>query len=409
MVKFCRPFGISKLPNLGSDLLKNYFAKYSNTSMQVTLISYLLFATNKSLAQNTLPVEFASARPVLAVQDKTPEDFGSLNPSKRIIECSIRLSATANLDEAVIDRLEYEFQVPEDCIIVDYLPKTTIGSEVAAINLESNNATNQMRIRAIEGGASVGFAFPIAKIEGSVAKRNSDSLENSIASGVRMDVLPPKLLVTAASTFKDGKALRIKLQQRSQITLQGDKDYVLLMETPANFECGFIEVSCSAHFRDSKVAPVGARREIKLFLSGKDNARERKPKDWVAFNPKTYSILGQSEVTAAPKKAEKVVGVETFDGIWKYQAKSPLGSFSGKVEIKRGLVKLLDGTASYLGISFTITGDSKIGFKIEDDRSKVELDLVIKKDRMELKFPSELWTFTPFRVDHSAEFEALTK
>lgn len=361
-------------------------------------------------------VEFACARPVLLVREKTPPDFKKLNPDKQILECSFRLSATVNVDESVIDRIEYFFLVPEECLIVDYLPKTSVGSEVAAIDVQTSESNNRLQIQSIDGGASVGFSTPVGQVAGSISTEQSRSDTNSVASEVRMSVLPPKVLVTAASTLNEGRGLKIRLQQRSQITLQGDKDYVLLLEVPKDFEIGYVELKCSCFFKNDLFAPIGKQREIQITNLGTERRDSRKPNGWTTFKPTRFAAnspegeTGSSTSVMKEEQPEKPIGIEALEGVWDYEIPSSLGKFSGRAEIKAGKLKLLSGTASFAGVVCTITGNAKDGFSISQDRNIGNVTIKVDGKKLVVTFNSlEEWHLTPSILANEQAWEKLTK
>lgn len=361
-------------------------------------------------------VEFACARPVLTVSEKTPSDFKKQNPDKQILECSFRLSATVNVDESMIDRIEYFFMVPEECLIVDYLPKTSVGSEVATIDVQTSESNNRLQIQSIDGGASVGFSTPVGQVAAGVSAGQSQTDANSVASEVRMSVLPPKVLVTAVSTLNEGRGLKIRLQQRSQITLQGDKDYVLLLEVPADFDIGYVELKCSCFFKNDQLAPIGKQREIQISNRRTDRRDSRKPSGWTSFKPTRFaanSLAGESGSTKSEmqnEKPEPPIGIEAFEGIWDYEVPTALGNFAGRAEIKSGKLKLLTGTVSYAGVVCTLAGNAKDGFSISQDRNIGKVEIKIDGKKVVVTFNTgEEWHLTPSILANPKSWESLAK
>jgi hypothetical protein len=289
----------------------------------------ILGAASWTRADGEAAVEFNTAKSSFVCYDKTPPEFAKTNPMRKIIEASIRVSANFNVAEQEVERIEYRLKMPDGFEVVDYLPKTTVGSEVAALHVGGEGSDRSVKIVALEGGASAGFRVPTFGVEGKAGaeRKTEDARENR--SSVEIDFLPPKKLITAANTEDDGRVLHFKLQQRDQDTLQGDKDYVLLAEAPKDWTGDCFTLECTAYRKGSREAAVARSRQVGLYVIGDLAARARVDQvarstgSWRDLQPRAVPpppvvevpvpAPGSSDSAAVPPLKE---GQLPIDGTW---------------------------------------------------------------------------------------------
>jgi hypothetical protein len=281
-------------------------------------------------------VEFYTAKSSFVCYDKTPPEFAKTNPMRKIIEASIRISANFNVPEQEVERLEYRLKMPDGFEVVDYLPKTSVGSEITALHVGDQGSDRSVKIVALEGGVSAGFRVPLFGVEGKAGAERRTEDAREIRSSVEMEILPPKLLITAANTENDGRVLHFKLQQRDQYTLQGDKDYVLLAEAPKEWSGECFTLECTAYRKGSRDAVVARSKQVGLYILGDLAARARVDKEarstgsWKDLQPKAAAplpflplppLFGATDPAGLPPLKE---GQLPIDGTW--TAKFYLGS-----------------------------------------------------------------------------------
>ena len=128
-------------------------------------------------------IEFHTAAYSFPCRVKTPKEFAEANPDREIIEAIIRISATFDLHEKNINRVEYKLLFPESFEISDYLPKTTIGSEVVGqIQVGDQGMRKSMNIVSEDFGGKVSFQIPYVPIEGQKKSETKNETESEMRS-----------------------------------------------------------------------------------------------------------------------------------------------------------------------------------------------------------------------------------
>ena len=222
-------------------------------------------------------IEFHSAAYSFPSRIKTPKEFADVNPDRMIIETSIRVSATFNIAEGEVDRIEYRLKMPEGFEISDYLPKTTVGSEIAGpIGVGGQDSKKSLTVVSLDAGAKAGFKIPFI-VEGEVGGKGGygNTTTQEVGSSVQMSLLPPKQLVTAASTQNEGRTLHFKLKQFNQITLEGDKDFAILTAVPKDWKGECFTLECTAFLKGAKSPALRKDLMIGLYLGGDLTTKKR--------------------------------------------------------------------------------------------------------------------------------------
>jgi hypothetical protein len=274
-------------------------------------------------------ISFHTAKSSFVCYDKTPEAFAKNNPDVKVVEGSIRVSANFDVDEQQVDRVEYRLRMPDGFVIVDYLPKTTLDVELSKLRVGDQTGRNTVKVVAVEGGASVGFRIPGlgAEVGGGVRGGSINEEGKSVNSSVEMEILPPKVVLTASNTEDDGRVLHFKLQQRGQHTLQGDKDYVFLAEVPKSWTAGAFQLECTAFLKGSFTPGVMKAKTVGIYLAGEPSARGRAEQlartrpGWVDLRPNgAVRIVTSDPVTpSSPEPAAQPTlktGQLPIDGAW---------------------------------------------------------------------------------------------
>jgi hypothetical protein len=208
----------------------------------------------------------------IAVRDITTEEHRISHPSARLIEVKIPISVLVGRGgERDLQELFYRFDYPASGVeIVDYLPKTTLSSDVVGnIGLEKRT----------EDSSSLGLSLSgvMQPLAGTLSGNLSDKESNS----VRYELLPPLETVAASGTMNRRTSVYFKLKPTPRISLEGDKEFVLMLRVPADWRGDYVYWRCQAAgtrrgmtppFETS--APVSRRQFIvSLYLEGDEPAR----------------------------------------------------------------------------------------------------------------------------------------
>lgn len=247
---------------------------------RVTFIAVVLcFSTITSRADEAQPadVEFHTAAISFPCRDKTPKEFADANPDRKIIEATIRISATFNMVDGDVDRIEYKLKMPTSFEITDYLPKTVIGSEIAGpIGVGRQEGSKSLTVVSMDAGAKAEFRMPQgADIGGTASVGKKEENAKEIGSSVQMNYLPPKQLITAASTQDAGQTLHFKLKQFNQITLEGDKTFAFLAAVPKEWKDDCFTLECAAFFKGVRASAFRKTLKIGLYSIGDLTAKKR--------------------------------------------------------------------------------------------------------------------------------------
>lgn len=282
----------------------------------MTVLAFLFSqACAFAFAEEQPEVEFHSAAYAFPSLDKTPGEFATANPELKLLEVVIRVSATFNVADGEVDRIEYRLKMPDTFEILDYLPKTSVGSELAGtIDLKRRQAENALTVVSLEGGARAGFKIPTvadAGVDIRVGQGTTNAKE--LGSSIEMSLLPPKQLVTSASTQNAGRTLHFKLKKFNQITLEGDKDFAFLVAVPKGWKGDCFALECAAVVNNvliQKTLTLGlypsgdlaAKRRLETLAKSSDAAIKRT----LNHNAKVETTTAKIETTPEAKKSETV-------------------------------------------------------------------------------------------------------
>jgi hypothetical protein len=279
------------------------------------LVAAIFFPFSSGLADDTKQddIEFHAAAYSFPCRDKTPQEFAEANPDRKILEVSVRISAIFNLAEDQVNRLEYRLKMPEAFEICDYLPKTTIGSEIVGqIGIGQQDASKSMTVISVDAGAKAGFNIPyLTGAEGQTKSEAKNEAGKEIGSSVQMNLMPPKQLITAASTQDGGRTLHFKLQQFNQVTLQGDKDFAFLAAVPKDWKGDCFKLECTAFLKDSRSIAAHRTLMIGLYKIG-----ELATKKQVEARAKAFVVSAAGEqrpLNEAKSQKEATSPVDTND------------------------------------------------------------------------------------------------
>jgi len=192
--------------------------------------------------------------PVVACRDVTSDEFRRLNPNERLLEARFQVSSLIqNGDEYGLTQYLYRIESPHrSVIVVDYLPKTTLATNVVG-NLGIENERERAR--------SIGIDVS-GRYDGLVAASASGSNGAKTKSSVRYELLPKLDLLAAGGTITRGAGVYFKLKPSKRTSLEGAKEFVLTLRTPASWRGDYVKIHCEAIGRQP------ADTAIELFGDG---------------------------------------------------------------------------------------------------------------------------------------------
>jgi hypothetical protein len=209
----------------------------------------------------------------IAARDVTTDEHRLAYPSSRLIEVKIQISSLVRRGfEKDLQELFYRFDYPVPGIeIVDYLPKTTLTSDVVGnIGMEKRSEDCNTLGLTLSGAMS-----PLAgTLNGGITDKDSES--------VRYEMLPPLETVAASGTLNRRTSVYFKLKPTPRISLEGDKEFVVVVRVPASWRGDYVYWGCQAMgTRRSATPPFEAsgpvnRRQflMGIYLEGDEEARQ---------------------------------------------------------------------------------------------------------------------------------------
>ncbi|MCA9265055.1 MAG: hypothetical protein KDA60_14445 [Planctomycetales bacterium] len=221
------------------------------------------------LVRATASVQFDASPSVACTPAEADERRVLISSHEKLIEARVQISSLVSSGKfAEIQGLFYQFASPERNLqIVDYLPKTTMGTDFGGnIAIEQvDEQTGQIGL-----GATLGFPQP--------AQPNVNvSRGTRTQSAVRYELLPPRELLAAAGTTGRGTGAYFKLRPSQQIALEGSREFVLIMQVPKDWRGDYLRLVCTAYGepRNGQMTTLGqAAFLIPLYAAGDEEARQ---------------------------------------------------------------------------------------------------------------------------------------
>jgi hypothetical protein len=209
----------------------------------------------------------------VACRDVTPDDFAERNSDERLVEARFQVSTffgSGDPDELL--QFLYTLDSPRKTVrIVDYEPKTTLESDVAGnVGIEKKKEKTFTLGLGLSGNAQ---HLIHADASGNAATKTLNS--------VKYDLLPPKELLAASGTLLRGHGVYFKLRPSEQTTLEGAKEFVVVLRVPRDWQADYVHLHCqaTAHRRgglqssSDGITCGEASFVLALYLEGDDAAR----------------------------------------------------------------------------------------------------------------------------------------
>jgi len=207
-------------------------------------------------------------------RDVTTAEFYLSNPSERLVEAHFQISSlirSGGEDDLV--QFFYRF----DCLtpgaeVVGYLPQTTLTSDVAGtVGVQKIN----------EDSKTLGLAVTGA-FDHVVSGTGTGNLNSKNTTNIKYDLLPPLEMVAASGTLNRGTGVYFKLKPNSQSSLEGGKEFVVVLRVPHEWRGDMIQVQCQASgYRNTSTPPFeergsigGQRFLVALYMEGDEQAKQ---------------------------------------------------------------------------------------------------------------------------------------
>lgn len=200
------------------------------------------FATGASFASQ--PVLAASPEvsfdvtPSVGCRDLTSAEFAEANPDEKLVEAQIEVSSLIRQgNESDLLQYFYRFDSPRRTLrIVDYLPNTTLASDVAG------NTTIEKKQESTKGfGATIA-----APLEWPVKLAGSGELATKMLDSTRYELVPPMTAVAASGTLDRGYSVYFKLKPSRSTSLEGAKHFAMTFRVPRSWRADYVHLSCNA-------------------------------------------------------------------------------------------------------------------------------------------------------------------
>lgn len=267
-----RPLLLS--PRTGRNLAHRLWSWFYIPLLQLLLASAVALAfANASWAVQP-SVQFDVSH-LIECHDVTTEDFASSHPHEKLVEARFQVSSLLREgDEQQIIHFLYRIENPHQSVrVVDYLPRTTLSSGVVGhVGIEKTRERNHSIGIGLTGNYD---HYAKADATASTAAKNS--------SNVRYELLPPKELLAASGTMGRGTGAYFKLKPSPQTSLEGAKDFGLVMRVPENWRGDLVRIHCQAVGVYSGVVPAlddrpgscgEAQFTVALYVADDPEARE---------------------------------------------------------------------------------------------------------------------------------------
>jgi len=185
-------------------------------------------------ATQTVQFDVGSA---VAARDVTTDEFRIANPNEILLEITLNISSLIEGREPDLDHYLYRIQSPhESLLVVDYLPKTTMATDVVGhYGIEKLNEKT--------GSISIDVSGKYDAVVAGSAAGGQSSLRRSRVS---YELLPKLELLAAAGTIGRGAGVYFKLHPSPRTSLEGSKQFVMTVRAPVYFRADELHVHCQA-------------------------------------------------------------------------------------------------------------------------------------------------------------------
>ena len=241
------------------------------------------------------------------------------NIVEAVFEISTRLTAGKEED---LKYITYEIMSPDHQVsIAGFLPMTTMISESAdgVINFEEHRSPAQLNIE---------YAGSQAKIQA--------PLRTPTDTKISIKKLAPKSLLMSSGTIDRAHGVYFTLHPSEQDSLQRAHQFVCYFETPSNFRCDYVQISCVAVARDQvfgqstgRSRPVGlAKFNVGIYRDGDVEAKQA-VNDCAIAQQQLNNAVAAYHATASSKsssKSELSRSADVFKSVLHVVRKEPISA-----------------------------------------------------------------------------------
>ena len=122
--------------------------------------------------------------------------------------------------------------------VVDYQPRTTLATDIVG-NIGIETKQDQ----------STAFDLALSGQQAGILGTTSVDLGNKQGKSVKWQHLPPLELLSASGTIARGSGAYFKLKSSSQTSLEGNRNFTLLLRVPHDWQSGVLHIDCRGQAR----------------------------------------------------------------------------------------------------------------------------------------------------------------
>lgn len=204
----------------------------------VSVLQLAVFSAPSTAVAGEPPHVLFDVNHAVACRDVTPPEYDALHPATRLVECRFQISTFIHSgDPNELVELLVTIESPRKAFeVVDYEPKTTLESPVAGnVGVE----------RKKEKSATVGLGLA-GSFQHVVKADASGSVLDKTLNSVRYDLIPAQELVAASGTIQRGHGVYFKLKPSKSSTLEGAKEFMMVIRVPRDWQADYIHLRCEA-------------------------------------------------------------------------------------------------------------------------------------------------------------------
>ena len=224
----------------GSDPGWNFKSCYRPALHMAGWLAILLVTTplrSSSLYAADLPsLQFDVKHHVACVDVAQGGQFKAV-AGKRLIQAKIPVSTLVQHGSAQeLLQLLIRFENPDRSVqVIDYQPKTTLATDIVGnIGIETKQ----------DKSAAVGVT--LSGNQAGIRGTTSADIGSKRGQCVKWQHLPPLELLSASGTIARGSGVYFKLKPSKRTSLEGNRDFVLLLQVPESWQSGLLHIDCRA-------------------------------------------------------------------------------------------------------------------------------------------------------------------
>jgi len=173
----------------------------------------------------------------VACVDVSPGDQFKAALGKRLIQAKIPVSTLVQHGSAQeLLQLLIRFENPDRSVqVIDYQPKTTLATDVVGnIGIETKQ------------DKSAGFGLSLSGSQAGIRGTTTAEIGDKRGQAIKWQHLPPLELLSASGTIGRGSGVYFKLKPSKRTSLEGNRDFVLLLQVPEGWQNSVLHIDCRA-------------------------------------------------------------------------------------------------------------------------------------------------------------------